>query len=70
MPSVAIIGGGIAGLSACISLHKYGVEPDVYERSSEWARRGHGFILLGNGLDALDHLGLRDAICARGHPVN
>ena len=70
MSSVAIIGGGIAGLSACISLHRFGVEPRVYERSSEWARRGHGFILLGNGLDALDHLGLRQAVCMRGHAVD
>ncbi len=57
-----IIGGGIAGLAAAISLKKVGWEVSVNERASHFTEIGLGFILLPNGLEALDQLGAGPAI--------
>ena len=50
-PRIAIIGGGIAGLTAALTLQDKGVYADVYESSgrlggrmhSDWTEFGHGF---------------------------
>jgi monoamine oxidase len=50
-PRIAIIGGGISGLSAALALQDKGVYADVYESSgrlggrmhSDWTEFGHGF---------------------------
>src|SRR6266851_3846450 len=50
-PRIAIIGGGIAGLTAALTLRDKGVHSDVYESSgrlggrmhSDWTEFGHGF---------------------------
>jgi monoamine oxidase len=50
-PRIAIIGGGIAGLTAALTLQDKGVSADVYESSnrlggrmhSDWTEFGHGF---------------------------
>jgi len=50
-PRIAIIGGGIAGLTAALTLQDKGVYSDVYESSgrvggrmhSDWTEFGHGF---------------------------
>jgi monoamine oxidase len=50
-PRIAIIGGGIAGLTAALTLQDKGVSSDVYESSgrlggrmhSDWTEFGHGF---------------------------
>ena len=50
-PRIAIIGGGIAGLAAALTLQDKGVYADVYESSgrlggrmhSDWTEFGHGF---------------------------
>jgi monoamine oxidase len=50
-PRIAIIGGGIAGLTAALTLRDRGVYADVYESStrlggrmhSDWTEFGHGF---------------------------
>src|SRR5947209_1701358 len=50
-PRIAIVGGGIAGLAAALTLQDKGVYADVYESSnrlggrmhSDWTEFGHGF---------------------------
>ncbi len=54
---VVILGGGIAGLATAISLKKIGFEVVVKERAEEFKEVGLGFIILPNGLNALDELG-------------
>ncbi|RFM28735.1 FAD-dependent monooxygenase [Deminuibacter soli] len=52
-----IIGGGIAGLAAAISLKKTGLDVVVKEKTATFREVGLGFIILPNGLRALDSLG-------------
>lgn len=61
-----IIGGGIGGLTAAIALNKAGIEAHVYERAPALHEIGAGISLWANAINALDELGLADAIRARG----
>jgi monoamine oxidase len=40
-PRIAIVGGGIAGLAAALTLQDKGIGADVYESSSRWGGRMH-----------------------------
>jgi monoamine oxidase len=40
-PRIAIIGGGIAGLAAALTLQDHGISADVYESSGRWGGRMH-----------------------------
>ncbi|TDH27735.1 hypothetical protein EXU57_04465 [Segetibacter sp. 3557_3] len=64
-----IIGGGIAGLATAISLRKIGWDVVVNERATHYTEIGLGFILLPNGVLALDHLGAGTAIRKTGKYV-
>lgn len=57
---IAIIGGGIAGLAFAVYYKKLGGRVDIYERSALSGREGLGFIMLENGLNALNQLGMLD----------
>jgi len=59
-----IIGGGIGGLCAAIGLQRAGADVTVYERAPELKPVGSGLSVFGNGLTALDALGLGDAFRA------
>jgi 2-polyprenyl-6-methoxyphenol hydroxylase-like FAD-dependent oxidoreductase len=61
-----IIGGGVAGLATGISLRKIGWEVIVNERAPKYTEIGLGFILLPNGLRALEELGAGPAIRQTG----
>jgi 2-polyprenyl-6-methoxyphenol hydroxylase-like FAD-dependent oxidoreductase len=65
-----IIGGGIAGLAAAISFKRNGIDAVVKERAPEFTEVGLGFILLPNGLRALDTLGAADYIKKNGAELN
>ena len=65
-----IIGGGIAGLAAAICLNQAGMDVVVCERATEYSNAGLSFILLPNGLAALDQLGFGPQVRALGHPIN
>lgn len=67
---VVIIGGGIAGLAAAISFNRKGIDAVVKERAAEFTEVGLGFILLPNGLRALDNLGALGHIKANGLALN
>ena len=64
--NIAIVGGGIAGLSFALGLHKRGIECDVFEAVNEIKEIGVGITLLPHAMRELADLGLQDALEAVG----
>jgi salicylate hydroxylase len=64
---VAVIGGGIGGLTAARALLRRGVEAHVYESSPELKEIGAGVALGPNAMKALRSLDLEDAVRAIGY---
>jgi 2-polyprenyl-6-methoxyphenol hydroxylase-like FAD-dependent oxidoreductase len=62
---ILIVGGGIAGLGLCRALQQQGVVPDIIERVASWPSGGTGLYIPGNGVRALEALGLADQVLAR-----
>jgi 2-polyprenyl-6-methoxyphenol hydroxylase-like FAD-dependent oxidoreductase len=63
---VVVAGGGIGGLSAAIALRRAGHQVVVLERAPKIAAVGAGITLFGNAMSALEQLGVREAVIARG----
>ena len=59
---VIIVGGGIGGLSAALSLLKRGIDVDVYEQVSELREVGAGIQMSSNGTRVLYALGLEEPL--------
>lgn len=66
---ILIVGGGVAGLSMARALHLRGLDSQIVERDPAWRIAGAGVYIPGNGMAALDRLGLGDAVRARGAVV-
>lgn len=66
---VAIIGYGSGGQAAALSLARSGEHVEVFERVVAPGPVGAGFLLQPTGLQALWQLGLLEASCALGAPV-
>jgi len=64
-----VIGGGIGGLTAAISLRKAGVEAVVFERAPDLRALGAGIALWANATKALRKLGLYEAVRDRGAEI-
>jgi 2-polyprenyl-6-methoxyphenol hydroxylase-like FAD-dependent oxidoreductase len=64
-----VIGGGIGGLTAAISLRRAGVEAVVFERSPELREVGAGIALWANATKALRKLGLYEAVRDRAAEI-
>lgn len=62
--SVAIVGGGIGGLTLALALRERGIGAEVYERSAELREIGAAVALSANGSRVLARLGLRDELSA------
>ena len=60
MTHIAIIGGGIGGLTAGIALQRAGFSPVIYERAPEFGEVGAGISLSPNAVKGLEQLGFRD----------
>jgi 2-polyprenyl-6-methoxyphenol hydroxylase-like FAD-dependent oxidoreductase len=67
-PHAVIVGGGIAGLSTAIGLHRNGWQVTVLEQAREFRPVGAGVVLQANGLRCLDVLGLGAAVRQGGRP--
>ncbi|HEX2590534.1 MAG TPA: FAD-dependent monooxygenase, partial [Rhizomicrobium sp.] len=66
---VIVIGAGIGGLSAALSLHAAGIAVDVYEAVPELKPLGVGINLLPHAVRELTELGLADRIAANAIPT-
>ena len=62
MTRVAIIGGGIGGLTAAIALSRAGVEVRVYEAAAELREIGAGVALHPNAMRVLRSIGVEDGV--------
>lgn len=67
--NIAIIGGGIGGLTTAIGLHKIGVKAHVYERAHSFKPLGAGIGIGSNVMRALEKLGVRDDILKSAMPL-
>lgn len=65
--NVLIVGGGIAGLSASLSLSQLGASIDLIERSDEVRALGSGITLIAPAMRALDGLGALDDCLTAGY---
>jgi salicylate hydroxylase/6-hydroxynicotinate 3-monooxygenase len=65
-PSIAIIGGGIGGLTAAASLTRLGFNAEVYEQAEQFAPIGAGIQLTANAMKALGGLGLAEPLRSEG----
>lgn len=63
---IGILGGGIAGLSVALALHKQGHKPRVFERRTAPATMGAGVTLWPNASFVLQELGLLQDVAAVG----
>src|SRR5712671_7344013 len=66
LTDIAIIGGGIAGLSLALNLHRHGMACRVYERAPEIKPLGVGITLLPHAMREFSALGLGEALLAAG----
>jgi salicylate hydroxylase len=64
--SVAIVGGGISGLCAALSLLRVGIDAHVYEQARSLAEVGAGVQISPNASRILHRLGLADALASTG----
>jgi 2-polyprenyl-6-methoxyphenol hydroxylase-like FAD-dependent oxidoreductase len=67
--NVAIIGGGIGGLTAAVALAQRGIEARVFERAPELRAVGAGIWLPPNAMTVLERLGLAGSLRAAGRPL-
>jgi putative protein-disulfide isomerase len=68
--STCIIGGGIAGMALANTLVNNQVDVKIHERELPHRHKGFGFLILDNGVDALDVLGFGSRARQLGNPIN
>ncbi len=62
--TIAVVGGGIGGLTAALAFARHGAKVFVYEQAAEIAEVGAGLQLTPNGARALAALGMQHAVMA------
>jgi 2-polyprenyl-6-methoxyphenol hydroxylase-like FAD-dependent oxidoreductase len=60
--NIGIIGGGIGGVAAALTLHRAGIQTTVYERANELREAGAGMMLWPNATRVLRDLGLLERV--------
>jgi 2-polyprenyl-6-methoxyphenol hydroxylase-like FAD-dependent oxidoreductase len=63
---IAIIGGGIGGLTAALGLRQFGFEPAIFEEAPELLEVGSAILMWPNAMRVLHRLGLADLIREHG----
>lgn len=66
---VIIVGGGIGGLCAAISLRRIGLDVAVYEQAEELRAVGAGITIWANAIKALRKLGVADEVVSGGAKI-
>ena len=64
VPSIAIVGGGLAGLATAAALSHFGIEADVFETAPSLGEIGAGINVSPQAIRALRAIGLGDKISA------
>lgn len=67
MDDILILGGGIGGLVLALALKQFGLGATVCERAPVLREVGAGLLLTPNATWILKHLGLLEAVKAKGH---
>jgi 2-polyprenyl-6-methoxyphenol hydroxylase-like FAD-dependent oxidoreductase len=65
-PAIAIVGAGVAGLTAAATLRRIGLKVDIYEQAPAFARIGAGLQLNPNAMKVIRGLGLEARIRSVG----
>src|ERR1041384_2124632 len=63
---IAIIGGGIGGLTAALALRQFGFAPEGFEQAPSLLDVGAAILMWPNAMRVLHRLGLADQIRERG----
>ncbi|RPD65133.1 FAD/NAD(P)-binding domain-containing protein [Lentinus tigrinus ALCF2SS1-6] len=66
---VAVVGGGVCGLTCAIALHRAGVPVQLFEAAAKFGEIGAGIGVGPNAVQTLDKLGLLDAILRKVNPA-
>ena len=61
---IAILGGGVAGVSSAIALKQKGFDVSVYERHASASNIGAGIVVWPNAAYILEQLGVLNEIAA------
>jgi 2-polyprenyl-6-methoxyphenol hydroxylase-like FAD-dependent oxidoreductase len=67
---IAIIGGGIGGLTTALALQKSNLDVTIYESAPEIKPVGAGIIMANNAMQVFDKLGIRHKIEQAGHKIS
>src|SRR4051812_4362063 len=67
---IAIIGGGIGGLTAALALRQFGFEPEIFEQAPELLEVGAAILMWPNAMRILNRLGLAESIREHGGPFD
>ena len=70
MVRIAIIGGGIGGLTTAVALHQFGFESQVFEQAPALHDVGAAITLWPNAMRVLERLGLANKILERAGVMN
>lgn len=70
MGKIAIIGGGIGGLSLANVLQKMNVEYELFERATEFKEVGAGIGISESTLDILNELNLKEQLVKQGYYID
>src|SRR5204863_1576003 len=63
---IAIIGGGIGGLTAALALQQFGFEPTIFEQAPELLEVGAAILMWPNAMRILHRLGVAAAVRQHG----
>jgi 2-polyprenyl-6-methoxyphenol hydroxylase-like FAD-dependent oxidoreductase len=64
--NIAIVGGGICGLTLALQLHQRGIKSRVYERAAEIKELGVGITVLPHAMREFTELGIGEQLLAAG----
>src|SRR5436305_5152229 len=60
--SVAVVGAGMGGLAVAATLRRVGIDVQVYEQASRFARIGAGIQMMPNSMKVLRGIGIEDRL--------